>query len=411
MLKPLDASQPRKRIPPKIFGGLFIANMAAMLGLGILLPLLSPYAKELGASEFLVGLVFAGYAIGRGICSPIFGQVSDKYGRKNMMLLGLFLYGTLPLGYILSDSILLLPILWFFQGVASAMVSPIAQSYIGDITPPGKEGRVMNLFYLGQFGGVAIGPFIGGYLSDRFSFDAPFYFMIGAAFLGFFLVLFGIPDIKKAKDKVEQSFRKSVKTVLQDVKMKGVLSYLVGRGFYRWGFNSFFPIYVITLAGLSKSQVGILVSGYMVAGTALQYPCGRLADRFYHNRAELLGVGGAISAVCMFLVPLLTSMFWLVALVILMGAVSAMPRATTVAIRTERGRKLGMGAVTGVYMTGISLGQVLGPVGFGAISDLFTIPIAFYIGGITGLATTGLAYWYLRFKPSSSEKETSTYEG
>jgi len=67
--------------------------------------------------------------------------------------------------------------------------------------------------------------------------------------------------------------------------------------------------------------------------------------------------------------------------------------------------------VTGVYMTGISLGQVLGPVGFGAISDLFTIPIAFYIGGITGLATTGLAYWYLRFKPSSSEKETSTYEG
>lgn len=398
MSKIKNLSESPQRIPPKLFWGLFIANMAAMLGLGILLPLLSPYAKELGASEFLVGLVFAGYAIGRGLCSPIFGQISDKYGRKNMILVGLFLYGTLPLGYIVSDGVILLAIFWFCQGIASAMVSPIAQSYIGDITPPGREGRVMNLFYLGQFGGVAIGPFIGGFLSDKFTFNTPFYFMIGAAFLGFFLVLFGIPEIKKTTAAQQPGFKESFKSVIKDTKMKGVLSYLVGRGFYRWGFNSFFPIYVITLAGLSKSQVGILVSGYMVAGTALQYPCGRLADRFYNNRAELLGIGGAIAAICMFLVPVLTSMFWLVVLVLLMGAVSALPRATTVAIRTERGRDLGMGAVTGVYMTGISAGQVLGPVGFGALSDIFNIPISFYIGGFSGLLTTALAYWYLRFK-------------
>lgn len=398
MPKHLDPSNAADRIPRKIFIGLFIANMSAMLGLGILLPLLSPYAKELGASGFLLGLVFAGYAIGRGLCSPVFGQVSDKYGRKNMMLVGLFLYGVLPIGYILSSSVLVLGILWFCQGIASAMVSPIAQSYIGDITPPGKEGRVMNLFYIGQFGGVAIGPFIGGFLADNFSFDAPFYFMMGAAFLGFFLVLFVIPEIKSARKKSQMGFRKSFKAVLGDAKIKGVLYYLVGRGFYRWGFNSFFPIYVIALAGLSKSQVGVLVSGYMVAGTLLQYPCGHLADRFPKNRAELVAIGGGLAATFMFLVPLFKSMFWLVILVILMGAISALPRATTVAIRTERGRKFGMGAVTGVYMTGVSAGQVFGPIGFGAITDLLSIPASFYIGGLSGLITTGLAYWYLRFR-------------
>src|SRR5699024_10694235 len=99
--------------------------MAAMLGLGILLPLLSPYAKELGASELLLGIVFAGFAFGRGIFSPFFGQLSDKYGRKKIMLIGLFLYGTLPLGYIFSSSVSLLAVFWFFQGIASAMVSPI----------------------------------------------------------------------------------------------------------------------------------------------------------------------------------------------------------------------------------------------------------------------------------------------
>lgn len=405
MPKQLDSSKPTKRIPRKIFIGLFIANMAAMLGLGILLPLLSPYTKELGASGFLVGLVFAGYAFGRGLCSPFFGQVSDKYGRKNMMLVGLFLYGTLPLGYILFHSVSVLAILWFCQGIASAMVSPIAQSYIGDITPPGKEGRVMNLFYIGQFGGVAIGPFIGGYLADKFSFDAPFFFMIASSFLAFFIVFFAIPEIKSSKKKGKIGFRKSIKAVLGDAKIKGLLYYMVGRGFYRWGFNSFFPIYVIALAGLTKSQVGILVSGYMLAGTLLQYPCGRLADRFPKKRPELIVIGGGIAALFMFLVPVFTSMFWLVILVVLMGAVSALPRATTIAIRTERGRKFGMGAVTGVYMTGVSAGQVLGPVGFGAISDAFSIPVSFYIGGISGIVTTGLAYWYLRFKVNPSEEK------
>jgi len=172
----------------------------------------------------------------------------------------------------------------------------------------------------------------------------------------------------------------------------------VGRGFYRWGFNSFFPVYVIALAGLSKSQVGILVSGYMISGTLLQYPCGFIVDRFHKNRPELLAAGGTAAAVLMLMVPFFSSMFWLSVLVILMGVVSALPRATTVAIRTERGRIFGMGSVSGVYITGISAGQILGPIGFGAISDAMSIPVAFYIGGLSGLVATGIGYYWLRQK-------------
>lgn len=372
--------------------------MAAMLGLGILLPLLSPLAKKLGASELLVGIVFAGFAIGRGIFSPVFGQISDNYGRKNLMLIGLFVYGTLPLGYILTENIGILAVLWFFQGIASAMVSPIAQSYVGDITPPGKEGRIMNLFYIGQFGGIAIGPTLGGFLSDQFSLDAPFYFMIFAALSAFLLIYFGVPEIKTAQAEDKPGFKESLKKVLKDNDIKGILYYLLGRGFYRWGFNSFFPIYVITLAGLSKSQVGILVSSYMVASTLLQYPCGQITDRYPKYRPEFIGIGGTIAAITMILVPFLKSMFWLTVLIILMGVFSALPRASTVAIRTERGRSYGMGAVSGAYITSISAGQVLGPIGFGAISNWLNIPTAFYIGGASGLVATGVAFWFLRWK-------------
>lgn len=392
-----SAPEPPKRIPKTTFTGLFIANMAAMLGMGILLPILSPFAKRLGASGAIVGVIFAGYALARGIFSPLFGRTSDKYGRKNFMLIGLALYAILSLGYSWLHSIWVLGVLWFFQGIASAMVTPIAQSYIGDITPLGQEGRVMNLFYLGQFGGIAIGPVIGGYLADHYSLDAPFYVMTAAAILGLLLVYFVVPkqSTSRQKKSTQPDVLQSFKNVWQDRKMKGILYYIVGRGFYRWGFNSFFPIYAVTMATLSKSQVGIVISSYMITGTLLQYPFGRLADRLPKNRAELIAIGGGIACITTFLVPMVTHMIWLVVLVVIMGIFSALSRASTVAIRTEQGRHHGMGAVTGVYTAGFSAGQVLGPVGFGVVTDIWSIPASFYVGAFVGVLTTGLAFWYL----------------
>lgn len=393
------------RIPRATFIGLFIANMAAMLGMGILLPILTPFAKKLGASGAIVGMIFASYALARGIFSPFVGRISDKYGRKSFMLVGLALYAILALGYSLLHSALMLAVLWFFQGVASAMVTPIAQSYIGDITPLGKEGRVMNLFYLGQFGGIAVGPVIGGYLADNVSMNAPFYVMCVAAVIGFGLVYFVVkksPAIKKRKESKHEeknqkaNFKESFKTVVKDREMKGILSYIVGRGFYRWGFNSFFPIYAVTIASLSKGQIGLIISSYMVTGTLLQYPFGSLADRFSNYRGELVGIGGLIAALSMLLVPSAHHMFWLIVLVVIMGVFSAVSRASTVAIRTERGRYHGQGAVTGVFTAGFSAGQVLGPVGFGIIVEFFNIPDSFYFGALIGLLTTAMAYWYLR---------------
>src|SRR5699024_317206 len=153
------------------------------------------------------------------------------------------------------------------------------------------------------------------------------------------------------------------------------------------GFNSFFPIYAITIASLSKGQVGLVITSYMLAGALSQYPSGRLADYFPNRRKELIGIGGCVAALTMFIVPFLQQMAWLIGLMVIMGMFSALSRASTVVIRTERGRVHGMGTVTGVYMASFSVGQTLGPVGFGAVSDAWNIPVAFYIGGFVGAAT------------------------
>lgn len=381
------------------FVGLFIATGAAMLGLSIIIPIMPLYAEHLGASGFFLGVIFSGFALSRGLFAPIMGRVSDQYGRKRLLMLGLGLYVLLALAYAFAASPLVLAGIRLAQGFASVLVTPIAQSYIGDITPEGREGEYMNLFYVSLFGGLAVGPLIGGWLSDVFALQTPFFFMAAMAAVAFVLVAVMVPQ-RLAAAREEQrgapvSMRRALAAVFGDDEMRGLMSYIGARGFYRWGFNSFFPIFAVGAAALNRTQVGLLISGYMLAGGVLQYPLGRLSDRFPERRVAFIVFGGTLSGLAMLVLTMLHSLYPLIALVVGMGVTSAVSRAASVAIRTERGRVHGMGAVTGAFTTSMSAGQVFGPLLFGAVIDLFSIQAAFYLGGIVGLAGTAGAWWFL----------------
>ncbi|HKK27732.1 MAG TPA: MFS transporter [Gemmatimonadota bacterium] len=391
-----------EKLPRAAFAGLFVANGAAMLGLGIILPILSPYMERLGATGFVVGLVFAGYALARGILGPLVGRISDRIGRKRILAGGLLAYAALTPFYPAASSVVVVAGLWFLQGAASAMVTPIAQSYIGDITPEGREGEVMNLFYVSLFSGVAVGPFLGGWLADHVSRSAPFYAMGAAALLALVCVLVALPGgtppgpEAEGGEGSEPGTREVLGSVLRDRPVRGILAYITTRGFYRWGFNSFFPLFAIRAAALSRSQVGLLLSGYMLTGSVLQYPLGRLADRWSGCRAGFVAVGGLLAAASMAAVPAAHRLWTLLVLVLAMGVFSAVSRASVVAVRTERGRRYGQGAVTGIYTAGLSAGQVAGPVGFGAVVPVLHIAGAFEVGAAAGILGTAAAWWLLR---------------
>ncbi|HKK07868.1 MAG TPA: MFS transporter [Gemmatimonadota bacterium] len=394
-------------LPRGAFAGLFVANGAAMLGLGIILPILSPYLERLGATGFAVGLVFAGYALARGILGPLAGRFSDLAGRKRVLVAGLLLYTALTPFYPAASSVVVVAGLWFLQGAASALVTPIAQSYIGDITPEGREGEVMNLFYVSLFSGVAIGPFLGGWLSDHVSPAAPFYAMGAAALLALVPVLAAVPGGKPPEPRGSGEpagddrrgaggTREALAAVLSDRPVRGILAYITTRGFYRWGFNSFFPLFAVRAVSLSRSQVGLVLSGYMLTGSFLQYPLGRLVDRWSDRRAGFVALGGLLAALSMAAVPAVHGLWALLAVVLAMGVSSAVSRASVVAVRTERGRAFGQGAVTGIYTAGLSVGQVAGPVGFGAVVPLLHIGGAFELGAGAGVLGTVAAWWLLR---------------
>jgi MFS family permease len=139
---------------------------------------------------------------------------------------------------------------------------------------------------------------------------------------------------------------------------------------------------------MSPADIGLVLSVYMLFGSIMQYPFGLVADKFPSQKVNLILMGGTCSAVSMCAVAYSHSMLMFVILAISMGGFSSVSRASAIAIRTERGRIYGMGSATGAFTTSLSLGQVLGPILFGVIADIYSIPVAFLLGGLVGLTGT-----------------------
>ena len=374
----------------KIFITLFIATVITMAGLGIIDPILPLYAKSMKATGIQLGIIFAGFALSRSIFAPFVGQYSDRHGRKNLMIAGLVLFTAVSVCFVYAKSPLVLTLVRLVQGFAVVLVTPVAQAYIGDLTPVGKEGKYMNLFFMSFFAGMAIGPYLGGYLTDRFNIRTPFYTMGGMSLTVLVLVLFLVPEsfAVKRHDEKKIPFFKSLLPVFKDKPMIGIMTYMATRGFYRWGFNTFFPLLAIKAEKMSPAGIGLVLSVYMLFGSILQYPFGLIADRFPSQKVNLILTGGSCSALSMCAVAYSRSMLMFVILAISMGAFSSLSRASALTIRTERGRIYGMGSVTGAFTTSLSLGQVLGPILFGVIADIYSIPVAFLVGGLVGLTGT-----------------------
>jgi DHA1 family multidrug resistance protein-like MFS transporter len=385
-------------INKKIYVTLFFATAITMTGLGVIDPILPLYAKGMKATGVQLGIIFASFALSRSIFAPIIGQYSDRHGRKNLMIAGLALFTVVSACFVHANSPLTLTLIRLLQGFAVVLVTPVAQAYIGDLTPVGKEGKYTNLFFMSFFVGMAIGPYLGGYLTDRFNMKAPFYAMGGLSLLVMVLMLFLVPESSAIKRHAKKtaSFFKSLFLVYKDKPMIGIMTYMGTRGFYRWGFNTFFPLVAIK-AEMSPASIGLVLSVYMLFGSIVQYPFGFIADKFPSQKVNLILIGGTCSAFSMCAVAYSHSMLVFVILAMSMGGFSSVSRASAVAISTERGRIYGMGSATGAFTTSLSLGQVLGPILFGVIADISSIPVAFLVGGLVGLTGTIVSVIFFKY--------------
>ncbi len=379
---------------------LFAVVFSAMLGMGVIAPLMPLYAESMGASGLSLGIMYAGFALSRAIFMPFIGRLSDFRGRKRFMVIGLLAYITISLFYSLATNIYQLTSIRIFHGLASSMIVPIAQAYIGDLIPEGKEGKYMNLFSAAAFAGMGMGPLMGGGLADAFFLDAAFYAMAGLSALALLLLLPFVPPTRPVPVGHRKARAAPFRAMLRDNRVKALSIYRASRSFWRQGIIAFLPILAVSGMNLSKTSIGLVLSVYMVAGGTAQGLVGPLADRY--NKKAMIVVGAITAPVLLLLIPYAIGMEMLLVILLGVALLSSLSRAATMALNVELGRKYqGMGSVLGLVNSAMSLGMVVGPMALGYVLDTFGMNWVFRIGALEGIGAGFLtAYFLLREEAS-----------
>jgi len=377
------------KLDKKIFGTLFFSIFAAVTGVGIVVPLLPIYARDLGASGLYVGLIFGAFSISRTFFLPYFGRLSDLKGRKPIIVPGFLAYALISMAFIYSEAVNTLIVIRFFHGIASAMLMPVIQAYIGDITPSGREGTTMGLFNMSLFLGLSIGPLIGGVIKDSFSLQASFISMGSLALIGFCLSLWLLPPTSSESGIKNRDDSFSWKTLLYDRHLVGLFlfrfAYVVCVGIM-WGF---IPLYADTKFAASSSLIGVLIMlGIFVSGL-LHIPMGYLADRI--SKKFMVVTGGLIVCYAIFSFEWADRIQDLVTSSIFFGLGGGIAMPALMAMAVLRGSKTNaMGSVMALLTVAHSLGMLSGALLGGLMMDFFKLGWAFPLGAVIMAMCTGL---------------------
>ena len=363
----------------KIFATLFFSIFATVTGVGIVVPLLPVYANDLGASGFFIGLIFGAFSLGRIFCLPYFGRLSDLKGRKPLIVPGLLAYAIISIGFVLFREVNALIILRFFQGIASAMLMPIIQAYIGDITPAGNEGFTMGLFNMSMFFGLSIGPLLGGVIHDRFGLETSFVSMGLLALTGFLLCLFLLPPTLSERNINSEKTPIDWKQLFFDRDIASIFlfrfSHILCIGIV-W---AFLPLFAKLRFSSSSSAIGMLIMlGVLVSG-ALHVPMGVLADKL--SKKWMVIAGGLIVACAVFSFEWVKGFWGLVWASIFFGIGGGISMPALMAIAVVKGSKSdSMGSVMAILTLAHSLGMLFGSLIGGMMMDVFQLRTAFPLG-------------------------------
>ncbi len=372
-------------IDKKIFGTLFFSIFAAVTGVGIVVPLLPVYAHNLGAGGLAIGFIFGSFALSRTFFLPYFGRLSDRKGRKRLIVIGLLSYACLSLAFMLAENVTALVIIRFFQGIASSMMMPAIQAYVGDITPQGREGFTMGFFNMSIFFGLSLGPVLGGSIKDVWGLDASFLSMGILSLVGFFLSISFLPPSHEEMVLKKNRSPLPWKALLQDREIIGLfcfrLNYTACIGII-WGF---LPVFADTAFALSSANIGFLVMlGVFISGV-IHLPMGYVADRF--SRRMMIVFGGLLVACGMIYFTRSGSLTDLVIASMLFGLGGGISMPAHMAIAVFKGNQSdAMGSLMGLMTMAHSLGMLMGSSFAGLMMDIADLRDAFSLGAVISFA-------------------------
>jgi len=393
-----------KKSRTRVVVSLFFATFSSMVGIGIIAPILPLYAETLGATKLWIGIIFSGFSFSKLVFMPLMGRLSDLKGRKAFIATGLLIYIPVSLGYIIADSPFYLTLVRIGQGFAAAMIVPIAQAYMGEITPDGKEGKYMGAFMMALYGGFAFGPLMGGHINDRWGYDADFYALSTLSLLAFLFVIIFLPELGLHK-KREALPSRAYRSMLGSRWISTLLMLRFMNALCTGAIVAFLPLYGKQQMDLTASQIGLILSANILFVSILQGPFGWIADRL--NRKAMVITGETIFFGLLCLISSTQTFLQLMILSMFFGIAVAFSAPSMTAIMVIETRRFGLGSAMSLYNVALNLGTMCGPLLAGLLADSVGIGPMYIYFGLAGVLFA--LYFALVYKlPDRRKPDTPT---
>ncbi len=343
---------------------LFLTLFFVMLGFGIIIPNLAYYAKDIGATTTEIAILMSIYSGMQLLFAPIWGRLSDKYGRKPAILLGLLGNAAALIGFGLAKDYV-----WLFTarsaaGIASAAVLPSVMAYVADITTAEERGRGMGLMGAAMGLGFILGPAIGGIMGSH---NMPFFVAGGLSLLTFLFALILLPEsLQKGLTSETLEDRHewvSPREIFRQTTLKSPLTPLFLVAFFSTfsfsGLEMTFPLFIEDRWDYGEREMGWM---FMVMG-AIVVPLqggvlGTLINKFGERRIVLAGM--LLNALGMALLLTAYSFASLTLYLTITGIGNQLIRPTNTSWISKQ-TQIGQGAAIGIMDAFLSLGRILGP--------------------------------------------------
>lgn len=382
----------KNRAPmPAGYWVIWLTVVIDLIGFGVALPVLGPYARDhFRASGTQVGLLISAYSFAQFVFSPILGRVSDRIGRKPVIVFSLIgtAVGALVTG--LAGSLWLLFAARFFDGASGASGS-VAQAAVADIAPP--ERRVALLGMIGAaFGiGFTIGPAIGGLASWLGGPRTPFYVAAAISGANAIAALVRLPETRHsaAGHAASGPVGPGART-WREGGLPVLIAVAFASAFAFSAFEGTFSIFGKARVGFTQSTAGF---AFVLIGLMVSAVQGGLVARVVRARGELpvLRIGLGLVAAGLAVMAAVHSWWLLVPALALLCAGQGLASPTMSAVSVSRIAPDRRGAVLGVQQSANALARVVGPAVGGFLFDRVS-PSAPYVGGavIVALGAVGL---------------------
>ena len=364
---------------------LFVIVFIDLLGFGMVIPVMSLYAKKLGASEAATGWLSTGYSAMQFVFAPIWGRLSDRVGRRPVLLVSIAMTSVAFVIYGFAESFGVLLASRLFAGVATANIG-IAQAYVADVTPP--EGRARGMGVIGAaFGlGFVLGPAVSGFLAKH-SLALPGFVAAALAAANGVAAFFILPEPEHRAPALD---RGRIAALVEELQKPGIRRLIACYFLVVGAFSAMEATYAFLIKDLYRlsdaavpwvfTYIGVLVT--IVQGGLV----GPLTKRFGERR--LLVAGIALQGIALAALPFSTGIAGLLVATAPLAVGSGLATPALSALISRASRAEDQGGTLGIGQSAAALGRILGPV-TGTFS--FNVRPAYpYVGGAAVMAVAAL---------------------